>query len=321
MSRSLALLVALSLAAPAAPPSVDAIPPVERPAEHFYGAIAGNKPVRVRWEGVPASVPLGGSFTLTLVVEDAANPHELTRPPLMELADFRERFTAADPLPDERPGEDVRFRYRMTPRNAGRFEVPELEYASYRPTAPAGHRTDTTYAAGVSFTVTPSAVAVVPPVPVAGDDSLFTLRGGAGAGGGPGWGWWAGLVAVGAGGCVGWVVGWRVLSPDGVRLARIRRHKAVRVALDRLTRAESAEEIGATVRAYLASRWGLAGGAQTPAEVAAGLIAAGVANEHAAEAERLLRDIDAARFGGGEGVPASRAAGLVRRWEGGERPV
>ncbi len=313
----LALLFVLALPASAGPPfSVDAIPPVERPSEHFYGAIRDKQPVRVRWELSPASVPLGGSLTLILVVTNAANPHELTRPPLLDLDGFRELFTAAEDLPDE-PGADVRFGYKLTPRNVGVLTVPTLSYSSYWPRAPEGSRTETTYTQSVRVTVTPAAETTVETVPVAGDESLFALRGGFSKSGGPNVWWWAVLLASSATLGVVWVVGWRVLFPDAARLARIRRNKAVRTALDRLKGSQSAEQIGVTVRNYFISRWGVAYTAQTPAEVAAGLLAAGVPIARKAEAEGLLREIDAARFGGSvTAVSAERAAELVRRWEG-----
>jgi hypothetical protein len=116
-----------------------------------------------------------------------------------------------------------------------------------------------------------------------------------------------------------WVIGWQWLFPDAARLATVRRHRAVRIALDRLRKPKlSAEEIALTVRNYLIARWGLAFTAQTPAEVATGLQEVGVPAERATEAEGLLRDCDAARFGGAGDttVPANRAAAMIQRWEG-----
>jgi hypothetical protein len=323
MPRTVALLLLLtSVAVAGTPQSVEQIPVIERPADHFYGAIASPQGVKVRWEVSAATVPLGGSFTLTLVVSNAVNPHELTRPPLMELPDFRARFTAAEDLPDEStPAGEARFRYKLTPRNEGPARIPELVYRSYQPLARTGKREQTTRALGVPFTVTPPAETGAPPVPLEGPAEFFAVRtdGVFARSGGPGPGAWVGLLAAAAGVLAGWVVGWRWLFPDAARLARIRRNRAVRVALDRLRRGNvGPEQVAITVRNYLIARWGLAFTAQTPAEVATGLVEVGVPTDWAADAEDLLRGCDAARFAGDTdtGVSPNRAAAMIERWEG-----
>lgn len=326
MPRSLAVAVALLVTVPATaqlPTSVEHIPVIERPPNHFYGAIAGGKRLEVRWELSPTSAPLGTPLTLTLVVRQAANPHELTRPPLLELDGFSTLFTVVEDLPDE-PDEpdgsaDVTFRYRLTPRSEGGYQIPELTYCYYEPRAPSRARTQTVYAKAVPFQVTKLPQGVVTSVPIDGPPEFFERRdGGAFArSGGPQWWAWVGLFTAGVVGAVGWVVGWRVLFPDAARLARIRHHKAVRTALDRLRKGDpTAEQVAVTVRNYLIARWGLAFTAQTPAEVAAGLSGVGLPSERAAEAEGLLRACDASRFGGDTGVSPARAAAMIERWEG-----
>jgi hypothetical protein len=320
MPHTLALLLALASAAPPPVTSVEQIPAVERPADHFYGAIAGKKRVEVRWEVLPVAVPLGESFTLTLVVANAVNPHELTRPPLLDFAPFRDLFSSVEDLTAEpNPAGDATFTYRVTPRNEGASFIPELVFRYYQPLAPSGRRSLTTHATKVPFTVTkPPAVKGSPLV--APPEFFVTRTGGTfSRSGGPGVWAWVLLFAGGLAAGVAWVVGWRRLNPTAARLSAIRRHRAVRVALDRLRQPSlSAEQMGVTLRNYLIARHGLAFMAQTPAEVGAGLSEVGVPPERAAEAEALLRACDAARFAGGAeaGVSASAVADLIVRWEG-----
>jgi hypothetical protein len=323
MPRSLAVAVALLLTVPATaqlPTSVDHIPVIDRPPNHFYGAIAGGKRLEVRWELSPTSAPLGTPLTLTLVVRHAANPHELTRPPLLELDGFSTLFSVVEDLPDEPDGSaDVTFRYRLTPRIEGGYQIPELAYCYYEPRAPSRARTQTVYAKSVPFQVTKPSQPTEGAVPVIAPPEFFERRdGGAFArSGGPDRWAWVGLFAAGGVAAAGWVVGWQVLFPDAARLARIRHNKAVRTALDRLRKGNpTAEQVAVTVRNYLIARWGLAFTAQTPTEVAAGLGEVGLPPERAAEAEGLLRACDAARFGGDTAVSANQAAGMIERWEG-----
>lgn len=335
MPRPLVFAVLLLVAgvAPAeSPTSVDQIPVIERPQKLFYNAIAGSEKLAVRWEVSPGSVPLGGSLTLTLVVANAANPQELVRPPLADLTKDRDLlealpqfpvlFSAVEDLPDDPPAPgEVRFRYKVTPRNEGTFRVPELTYRYYQPRAQQGRRTMAAHSLAVPFTVSKPTVSSAPATPLAAPDEFFAVRsdGMLSRSGGPS-GWvWVGLFAVGAVVLTGWVIGWRVLFPDAARLAAIRRHRAVRIALDRLRRPHvTPGDVAVTLRNYLIARFGLAFTAQTPGEVAAGLTEVGVSAERAAEAEELLRDCDAARFAGAgdTAVSAKRAAEMIKRWEG-----
>jgi hypothetical protein len=140
--------------------------------------------------------------------------------------------------------------------------------------------------------------------------------------GAPTAGWWAGLLGGAAVLTVGWIIGWRVLYPDAARLARIRRTRAVRVALDRLRAAGRAADptaaTAAAFRRYLHDRFGLSHAAATPAEVAAGLTGLNLPPDRIAHAERLLRECDAARFAAAGDAPVSpdKAVRLIERWEG-----
>ncbi len=319
MPHTFAVLLALmSAAQPSA--RADDIPVIERPGDHFYGAISARKSVQVRWQLTPAAVPFGESLTLTLVVSNVVNPDDLTRPPLLDFAKFRDLFSSVEDLPsDPTAGDEVTFSYRVTPRNEGAFHIPELTYCSYQPLAPTGSRTLTTHAAKVPFAVTKPAVTRSPPL--VGPPEFFGVRsdGAFTRSGAPGWWVWVVLFAGGALAAGVWVLTWRRLYPDAARLAAIRRHRAVRIALDRLRRPHvSADGIAVTLRNYLIARWGLAFTAQTPAEVATGLAEVGVPPERAAEAEGVLRACDGARFAAATDNPVSAAAvaAMVERWEG-----
>jgi hypothetical protein len=319
MPHSLAVLFAL-LAPAALPTRVDDIPVLERPRDHFYGAISAAKSVRVWWQVTPVSVPFGESFTLTLVVSNAVNPDELTRPPLLDFAAFRDLFSSIEDLPpDPTASGEATFSYRVTPRHEGMQDIPELKYRSYQPLAPPGYTTLTTHATKVPFTVTKPPVP--PTQPLIGPAEFFAVRsdGAFTRSGGPDWWLWAGLFATGVVVGVVWVVGWRRLYPDAARLAVIRRNRAVRIALDRLRRPKvTADAVAVTLRNYLIARYGLPFTAQTPTEVAAGLEDVGVPAERAAEAEGVLRACDAARFAAATDTPVSAAAvaAMIERWEG-----
>ena len=319
MPHSFALLLAL-LTPAQSPTRVEDIPVLERPREHFYGAISARRSVQVRWQVTPAAVPFGESCTLTLVVSNAVNPDELTRPPLLDFAAFRDLFSSVEDLPpDPTAGGDSTFRYRVTPRREGTFDIPELKFCSYQPLAPAGFRTLTTHAPKVPFTVTKPAVP--PSTPLIGPDEFFAVRsdGAFTRSGTPDWWMWGVLFAAGVAGGVAWVAGWRRLYPNAVRLAAIRRNRAVRIALDRLRRPKvTADAVAITLRNYLIARYGMTLTAQTPAEVAAGLAEVGVPAVRVTEAEDVLRACDASRFAAATDTPVSAAAvaAMIERWEG-----
>lgn len=311
-----AAVVVVFAAAPAfarPPTKVDEIPPTERPREHFYGAIADKKPLSVRWEATPTSVPFGQSITLTLLVANAVNPRELLRPPLAELPEFQDKFTAFEDVPAVVTADEVRFAYKLAPRNEGPLDIPELTYRYYHPRFAEGTREQTVYAEAVRVNVTKPAEAKAPSPLIAPAEYLVRRDGGAFTRGGGPSGWlWAGLFGGGVLVWVAWVFGWRVLFPDAARLAAVRRHRAVRIALDRLRRPHlTPADVAVTVRNYLIGRWGLAFTAQTPTEVTEGLLDVGVPAERADEAGELLRACDAARFAGTGDRPVS--AGRVRQ--------
>lgn len=322
------LAILLLLVAPAAPrPSVNDLTAVERQKDDFYGAMSGGGKVTAAWTLSSDKAPFGSDLTLTLTVTNAANPHELSRPPLADRDDFRKLFAAIEDIPGPTPPPDatkVEFRYKVRPRAEGAFRIPELKYLYYAQAAPPDRRFQSAFIEAVPFSVIKPPVAKSPVVPLDGPPPFFQVRGEAmfpPSGRPPAWGW-AGLLGGAAVLTIGWVVGWRVWYPDAARLARIRRTRAVRVALDRLrAAARSPDPTAATAaafRRYLHDRFALPHSATTPAEVAAGLTELNLPPDRIADVEKLLRACDAVRFAAAGDAPVSpeSAVRLIERWEG-----
>jgi hypothetical protein len=309
-------------------PSVADLPVPDRMRPDFYHALAsGSKGVTAEWSVSAATVPLDGELTLTLTVRNAANPQELVKPPLGQMPAFADKFQVLDRAD---PSEG-RFAWTLRPRSVGPTEVPRLKYVYHK-----GGQFLTTYARPIPVTVTaaaPKEAPAAPPVPLDGPEEFFvradeydlfqefvpanrTVES------------FAWLIPVAAVPLlvVGYVFAWRWLFPGAARLARLRRNRAARLALDRLrAAAKSADPAGtaaAAVRGYLAARFAVPPSAQTPPEVAAAARAAGLAERQAADAEGFLRACDEARFSGSRDTGVSLAAtgeALVTGWE--ERDV
>ena len=119
-----------------------------------------------------------------------------------------------------------------------------------------------------------------------------------------------------------WIFVWRHRNPDGVRLAKLRRNRAVRAALDGLDRAgRSPEPVAAASRVfrdYLAARFGAAAPSPTPGDIARAMTEAQLPAGRIAEAVQLVRDCDASRFAGespGGAFPIPRVRRLILAWE------
>ena len=325
MSRTGELLLALVAfcgSARAEPPtSLEQLSPVDRTQADFYGAIAGPGPgVTAAWSLDSDRVALGGDIALTLTVTNAANPGELLRPNLAERPEWKELFGAIRDEPAKSPGE---FRYRLKPRNAGRFELPVPKYRFYQPRLPDGRRFQTAFVENPTLVVD-EAVAVSGPsirIPLEAPARFFDEPPDPPASrASPPAGLWCGLFACGAIVPTAWIALWRRNNPDGAKLARIRRAKSVRAALDALGRAErSPELVSKILLRYLQDRWHLPASAQAPSEVATALRIAEVPRARIGELEQLLNRCDGVRFGNiaDNGVSlAGAAVDLIRGWEG-----
>lgn len=314
----------------AAPPSVEDLTAVERQTEHFYNAVATKK-VEVAWSADPATVPRDGEVMLTLTVRNAANPHELTRPNLAAMDAVTKLFQVIDRVdpPAARDAKEVRFTYTLRPREVGAAVVPALKYVYYRSDFADGDRFQTTYAKALTVTVTPPAPKVSPAspaVPLEAPEEFFKLAEDSHRFRVPGrFGWLLPVAAIPVV-VAGWVIVWRWVFPDAARLAKLRRNRAVRRALDQLRSArESPDPAGGAAgafRRYLVGRYGVPSTAQTPSEIAAALEELGEPTERVNDAAAFLRSCDATRFAdpGDNGVSvAAQAEALILAWEGADQ--
>jgi hypothetical protein len=317
------------------PPAFD-IDPVDQLKENFYGALdSSGKGVSAKWSA-PNKVSRDAEFVLTLTISGAANPHKLVRPDLRKFSEFTQRFQLLDNPDHTEPAADpsateVRFNYRLTARTVGKVKVPSLTYRYLRPQVPRDgdekQRFPTTYANSISIDVKApdlKGVAARPATPIEAPEEFFTLAADESKAWSPGLFAW--LLPVSAVPLVvgGWLILWRVVFPDAARLAKLRRNRATRTALDRLKKARaSADPAGAAAfafRQYLTARFGVPPSAQTPTEVSAALRDLEQPSDRAADAEAFLRACDATRFdqSGDSGVSFThQAEALITSWEGG----
>ena len=321
----LVLALAFASVGRAEPPTaLGQLSPVERQQSDFYGAIAGTgPPVAVAWSLGAQKVSPGGDIELTLTVKNAVNPAELARPNLADRSEWKEMFGAVLDLPGRPAGE---FRYRLRPRNPGRFELPIPKYRYYNPRLPDGRRFQVAFAQSPVLVVEPPGSIVEPSVriPLVAPTQFFEELPSAAEGSEspPPILWWA-LLAAGVLAPPARVATWRRRNPDAARLAKIRRAKAVRAALDGLEKAERsserAEYVAKIALRYLRERWRVPPSAQTPGEVTRALRTEGIDPDKLGEVEWLLKRCDEARFApvDDNGVSLAVAArSLIVRWEG-----
>src|SRR5207248_4015484 len=264
---------------------------------HFYNAV--GRAVTAEWSADRTEVPDGGELTATLTVRGATNPHRVRKPALRDLPAFKGRFEvidAPDP-PAERGAKEVRFRYTLRPRSPAVDQIPDLEFGYFNPVS---NKLQTTYAKKLPIRVLPAAVAAAPPAgPLEAPERFFRLADDYRAPTEPGWASWLGLILAVPAVTAAWVLVWRRNNPGGVRLAKLRRNRAVARALDALARAgksaDPAANAAAAVRVYLVERWGMPPAAAVPGEVAAALAATELPADRAAVAVEFFRACDVAR--------------------------
>lgn len=302
------------------------IPAIGQPTSDFYRA-QGNR-VRVEWQLDRTTVPEDGEFNATLVITGATNPRDIVPPDLRKLEAFESRFVIPEAThsPPAAGAKEVRFTYRLRPRNRSVDRVPSLEFHYYNPAVPDGKPFPQTKAREVRILVTaPRVKAEAVPIPLGEPEWLlaFTprpvslLR--------PGFsGEWTWIVIALAGPLVGlaWFLAWRRIYPDGARLARMRRSRAARRANDAIRHAHRTPDPPAAIRAaflgYLRARFPLPPGATTPGEVHSALAELGLDSEQVEAVVAFLRACDAERFDHASVVNESLAAdatALVARME------
>jgi len=285
------------------PPSFEDIPPLaQQPREHFYRALAhGPKGVEAKWIVSPEKVAIDGELSLTLIVSNAANPTQLTKPPLDKFEAFTKFFQVfLDPDPPaEATAREVRFRYRLLPRSLEIAAIPSLKYLSYR--SDTGQFLSPNVRS-VPITVTPPGPNVSPSVavvPLEGPEEFFEWKlVGEWEYPVPSLAWVVPILAVPLLVLV-WIIVWRELFPDA---ARQRRSRSARRALSELNRARTSSDppkhLADVLRAYLLDRFAIPRSAQTPRDVAEALRALRVPPELIDATEALLQVCDSARFGG-----------------------
>ena len=267
--RSLVLL--LALLQPVPKPSLSQLTAVERQEDHFYGAIAGHgERVRVEWS-LPAKAEFGNDITLTLRVFLSANPDELFAPDFVKLEGFSQLFSGISPSEKIEVDGTVTFTWKVRARNPGVFELPELKYRVYTPQAPIGKKFQTAFAKSIPFEAVAPVEKPAPAVPLEAPAEFFQLRTDSVRSAAPPRILWIALFTGVPLIAVVWIAGWHRLFPSSAKLALLRKNRAVRMALDRLAKAErSAEptvESLAALRGYLIARRGLPPGAITPTEM------------------------------------------------------
>jgi hypothetical protein len=308
-------------------PSVEDLSAIERQTAHFYNALAaGSKGVQVEWAVDPPTVPVNGELILTLIVRHAANPHELLKPDLRQLNEFTDQFQILDRTDPPAPPDatEVQFTYGLRPRSTVVKDVPSLRYVYFRRVGKDWNQF-TTFAKSVPIMVSAAAAKPTPnapPVPLDAPEEFFTLAEDRPVATPGRFGWLLPMAAVPVA-VLTWVFLWHWLFPDAVRLAKLRRNRAARLALDRLkaarTSADPAGSAASAFRGYLTARFGMPPAAQTPAEVSTALRTVECPADRAADAEAFLRACDAARFTPtpDSGLSLTREAeSLITRWEG-----
>jgi len=281
------------------------IPIVGQPGRDFFGAAGSG--VKVAWSVNTTEVLEDGEIVATLTITNASNPRKIIRPDLKKLAAFSDLFVITDnadpPVVDGT--NEVRFSYRLRPRTRQTDQVPTLEFYYFNPAASVGKQFKLTTARAIPITVKAAPPKIPPsPMPLTEPDHLFAITTGQGLLSrgslfAEGWAW---LVVVIAGPllALGWYVAWRRVYPDAQRLAKIRRSRAARRALDAIRRAshtpDSSAVIAAAVLNYLRARFPLPPGAVTPSEIGAALTELEVSPVDADPVAGFFRKCDAARF-------------------------
>jgi hypothetical protein len=289
-----------------------------QPKQDYYGA--HGPAVRVRWELESKAVHAGADLNVALVVTGAQNPTEIVKPDLRKLRAFDAfQVTNAPDPPRDAGAKEVRFAYKLAPRSTAVTEIPELKFHYYNARAAEGRQFPATRAAAVEITVAEPPKAVRPVVPIEAPEHLFRVPTGPGVLGPrpfvPSvWAWLAAAL-VGPVAALGWFLAWRQLFPDAARLARLRRSRAARRALDLIRKAHRAPEppaaIANAVLGYLRARFPLPESAVTPSEITAALRELGVPAGDAEQVGAVFRACDEARF-----APASNnGASLTARAE------
>lgn len=277
------------------------IPVVGQPSP-FYGA-AGKK-VKIEATATPTELTLDDTILYTLRIEGLLNAADVERPNLADIELFSRDFQIEDDpkVVEEKPGTRV-FQYRLRPRGMKIKVIPEFMFPYYDPGVPQPpdrpelpfRKVRTT---AILLSIRKAALpprAIVPLEVPAFAESLAPS-----GTDWPRWTMWLGIVAPPFI-AIGWFIIWRLLNPEGARLARRQKSRAARSALRSLqllgrNAATSSGDVVRCATIYLTHRYNLPGVFRTPGELSEHLREARAGDMIIAESEAFLRMADATRF-------------------------
>jgi hypothetical protein len=296
-------------------------PPLVGQPENFSGAVGSYKiTASAQPTELQAEDPL--TFTVRITGHGPAG-HLPTRPNLRRWPTFAKRFVVEDLDQKVDAAAGVwEFRYRLRPRNPEVADIPALRYVYFKPgllPREKGYRS--AYSESIALVVKPRAEVQATDVvgkdePSRFPDAIFEIAEGSatvlrreGPFASPGT-LYLGIAVLLATPflCGGWYLVWRRLYPDAARSARRRRSRAAQVAIRSFEQAgkadpdRAAQQFVAIMTDYLHSRWDLASGEPTPAEVADHLRRIGCPAELAERMAGFFHTCDRVRFAPG-GVP------------------
>lgn len=309
----LLLLVTGSCSAVDAPAIYQAMP-------NFSNAIADHG-FSITWTATPIELDPDTDVFLTIRFSGIVNPERVRRPDLAGRQAFQELFRQIESVEDSpaTPStKTVAFRYKLRPRNERVQAIPELAVAYY---SPGSGGVATKYLDAIALTIRPVTTPDHPSQPFEAPQRLLTLPDSASGSQLPSDWHWLVLVVLLVAGSLIWVAVWRHRHPDGVRLAQLRRNRAVRRAFDSLDRAARSPDPAAAARRsihdYLADRFGVSAATPTPNDIAAAMREANLPPDRIEHAVELVWDCDAVRFGGAreDGSLVERVRSLILHWE------
>ncbi len=278
-----------------------------RPSDLPFSEASGWFAVQARAEPTTVEAETPTTFVVTVhAVRDVRRPPQ--RIDLRQLPAFAEQFhieeSAEEPLrPDARTWE---FVYRLKPRRIDVGRIPSLPFVYYNPyILSASKRFQVIYTDPIPLQVLPRETVQVP---VQAPEGVFALAAGSGvlarqtSWRPPGRMTIGLLLAIPPLVCAVWYLSWRRRYPDAARLARQRRSRAARHALQmlhaigRVEPEQSAARSAAIVTGYLRQRLDLTIAEPTPQEIADFFGQRECSPELTAQVVRFFEMCDRARF-------------------------
>lgn len=295
-------------------------PAIYQGSPNFSNAIAGSG-FETLWSATPLELDVDAVIELRIRFQGVVNPDRVHRPDLANRASFRANFreiiSYGEPLIERTA---VEFQYHLKPRSDSIHEIPELAIAYY---SASQDRVGTKYLDAIPLKIRPSSAKPETTQPIVAPERFFELPEAAAPWTtSPSW-WHISIVAVALSALPTiWILVWRYRNPEGVRLARLRRHDAIRSTLDRL---ENAERCGAPLQEFLRilqdhliARFGAQPAAMTPVDVRTAMDEAKLPADQIESTIQFLKRCDEIRFAGGGYLVMnwrSEFRALILSWE------